>query len=212
MPKAWSPPTISGRSVAAELRSPAAAGRSGYVLLIGLLVLILGMSVVAGIVAVDASSREQSERVRRAQEFLESFEITKKSIDHFHDQIGELPRTLSQLATPITAADQDICGQNYAGGEVNAWSNRYAYRVHPLSGTPVFIGVADDTLEYQARAGGGYVIFVIRDVDEADARRLDRRVDTDPANAGSAAGKVRWTAVASDGTVTARWYITTGAC
>ena len=57
-------------------------------LLISLLVLIFGMAIVASVIAVDSSSREQSERVRRAQEYLESFEITKQSIDHFHDQIG----------------------------------------------------------------------------------------------------------------------------
>jgi hypothetical protein len=196
----------------AQRRKPRATRlRAGFALLAALLVLVAVTAIVAGVVALNAASYAEQTRVAHAQNFLSGLTAPKQAIALFQEDInGKTPRTLSQLSTPITTTDTDICGKLYTGtgnpADVDEWSGRYASRTFPATGTPVGIGTSRDTLQYQVEGNAGRALIVIDLVPEEEALRLDTRVDT-TAGAGSAAGTVRWTAPGADGTVTLTWVI-----
>jgi hypothetical protein len=185
------------------------AARGGFALLGVLLLLIVVVAVAATVIGLNAATADEQFRVKKAEDFLIRLTAPKTGITLFRGDVnGKTPRALSQLSIPITTADQDLCGTFYSGtglkADVDEWSGRYAGQVHPVSGTPIRIGTIRDTLELEPVGTGFQSVLLIEGVNEQEALRLDARVD---GGNGSAAGSVRWTTVAADGTVTIRWII-----
>ena len=165
----------------------------------------MAFTIAAAVVAISAATGAEQVRLRRAQAFLEGLTSPRTGIILFRDDVHQkTPGALSHLSFPITAGDKDVCGRFYTAGDADEWSGRYAPRVYPATGTPIGIGIANDTLELEAIGSAHQAIARVEAVSEEEARRLDARVDSGD---GSATGTVRWTTVASDGTVTVRWVI-----
>lgn len=165
----------------------------------------MGFTIAAAVVAISAATGAEQGRVLRAQAFLEGLTRPRTGIILFRDDVHQkTPGALSHLSFPITTAGRDVCGGFYTAADADEWSGRYAPRVYPTTGTPIGIGIANDTLELEAIGSAHQAIVRVQAVSEEEARRLDARVDSAD---GSATGTVRWTTVGSDGTVTVRWVI-----
>lgn len=119
------------------------------------------------------------------------------------------PARLSHVSSPITTADQNICGSAYNPGRVNNWDGPYIDRLFPPTGLPIGIGTVRDQLGREVISGNpnsGGAISLIRmyvdSVPEEKAIELNRIVDGD---GDAAAGTIRWGAISGSGLTTVEW-------
>lgn len=128
-------------------------------------------------------------------------------IVRFEEDVGTYPGTLSHLSTAITTADPRLCpGATYSNNHVDEWAGRYAGRLYTPAGTPLPIGMMQDTLTYD----GSALVVDIEGVREEQALRLYRKADRDPNM--DAAFRVQFTAPDAEGLVTLRWRTEITAC
>ena len=136
---------------------------------------------------------------KRVDESKETLDALVSGMTEMRNDNQDWPGKLSHLTTPITTADKNICGANYAAGKVSNWAGPYLSRVVPTTGFPIGIGSVRDSLVRQLISGNdSYVEIQVDSVKAEDAAELDRLYDND----GAAAGTVRWGATSATGQVT----------
>jgi hypothetical protein len=199
-----------GRFAAADPRRRTGA-RKGFTLLLVLVVALAALAVAAAVITTQAAVAAEQERIARSEAFLLSTLTNGMSI--FQGEInGKAPGRLSDLSTAITGTRRSLCGAFYTTSgtpaDVDEWSGKYSPRVFPVTGVPIGIGVASDTLEYQIISGSPKAIVNVREVPLQVATRLDARIDTLAGTSGSAAGVVQWGSTDASGLVTLRFAIT----
>lgn len=159
---------------------------------------------------VDSADRELALRAALTLEELADAITTAR----FDNQ--DWPQKLSQLSTPITTADQNICGQNYNNGRVSNWDGPYYPRLFPPSGMPVGIGTVRNlmgrvVLSGNPNSGGAIsqVVIFVDGVPEEAALELNGIVDADGSGA---TGTIRWSAPDASGLTTVSWLRTIKGC
>jgi PKD repeat protein len=182
--------------------------RDGFTLLAIIVVVAVAIALAAAVVVVNSATATEQTRIEQAQSFFTGLTTTGSGIPRFEAEIGDPPGRLSDLSLPITTAGFSLCSKDYSNGQVGSWTARYVARVFPATGTPVGIGIASDTLQYEEISSVPRGVVVIRLVPQQEAVRLDARVDTLVGAAGSSAGFVRWTSADATGLVTLRWSTT----
>lgn len=163
------------------------------------------LTVIAVIMTPILTRQRAADRVARADTELKA---VTDALDAFAENVGEWPPSLTQLVTPIVAGNQDICGNNYVGGERDGWAGPYLSRPVAGGGLPVGIGTVATTFTLSSGTDIDFIHLTINDVEEGDAIALDARVDGDDDPNG---GTVRWTAAGS-GQVTVIWRIPVHPC
>ena len=179
--------------------------RRGFTVLAIVVVLVMAMALAAAVIVVNSATATEQDRIERAQSFFAGITTANSGIPRFEAEIGDPPGRLSDMSLPITTTGFSLCAKDYSNGQVGSWTARYVARVFPATGTPVGIGVASDTLQYEEISNVPRGVVVIRLVPEQEAVRLDARVDTLVGAAGSGAGFVRWNSADATGLVTLRW-------
>jgi len=165
------------------------------------LVALAVVAVLAAVIAPAIASLVTRARIDGAAETLEGI---SDAIVTFHDDVGEYPQSMTQLVEPLVNGDQDICGNNYNGGERNRWAGPYWHRGIPAGGLPISIGSVNNNFFVLADPSGiDYMTPVVTNVTDDDATELDLKIDLgDGANAGT----IRWQ-TAGGGLVSLGWIV-----
>lgn len=184
--------------------------RGGYTLLAALLVIVAGLAVAAAVVGPSLVSAADSARLEQARSTLTDLTDSPDQLVQFEDDLNDFPATLSQLSTPITTSDTDLCGDSYSTGAVGRWAGPYVDRVMPETGTPIGIGIAGDSLDViEISNRDAFLVVPVRGVRVEDAEALSRAVD---GTVSQTDGQVRWTDADTEGLVLLQWMLEIRSC
>jgi prepilin-type N-terminal cleavage/methylation domain-containing protein len=167
--------------------------RRGFTLVEVLVVLAIGVILAAAFLPAIIGRLDQT----RVDESAKSLAGVVEAMRAMHADVGRDPGRLSQLTTPITTGQQDVCGAFYTAAEAAAWAGPYLNRPLSTTGLPLPIGLARDLLVNTPPPPGTLLHIIVQGVSHEDALALSRKVD---GNEDPASGVVRWGGV-TDGVV-----------
>lgn len=159
------------------------AGFSFIEILIGLAIMVMVAAVVTPAVVTTLDKTRISSSV-------ETLQNLHQAIIDFEDDVGEYPSNLSQLTTPLTSGQVDVCSSAYSGGERNSWAGPYTTVTVQSGGYPTPLGVVAQSLFYLNTGLNIDVIAItVSDVSIEDASAVDQSIDNGD---GSTTGTIQW--------------------
>lgn len=164
--------------------------RRGFTL-IEVVVALAIFAVMTAVVAVIAFPRLRQSAAART---MADYQALHEAVSAFRGDIGQYPRVLTQLALPITAGDQNLCGTAFGSGRVARWRGPYLDRLLDDNGVASGFGAFGDTLgRFPATAATptsyGALLYGVQVPDSMDALEIDVLMDD---TADVASGTVRW--------------------
>lgn len=203
------------------------------------------IAIIGSSVYVSMSGWREARKAEQAQAFLSTLTDSLQSYRSITTGVGRFPARLNHLTTLIDglaahntnavcadtprASCRTSCGAtnvttgnngfNYIAANVTNWTNRgpFFHRPLPTTGTPIAIGVVNDTLVRTPATAAAvadtsrmaFLSIQIDSVTTAAANRLDLLVD---GVSGSTAGIVQWTAAPVEDRQRIFWRIRIRGC